>query len=89
MAVKIRLTRMGKHKRPFYRIVVADSRMPRDGRFIEILGTYDPLANPAAVNVKTEKTVDWLKKGAQMTDTIRTIFKRSGVIQQFKGVQGK
>ncbi|MBI5042393.1 MAG: 30S ribosomal protein S16 [Nitrospirae bacterium] len=89
MAVKIRLTRMGKHKRPFYRIVVADSRMPRDGRFIEILGTYDPLANPAAVNVKTEKTVDWLKKGAQMTDTIRMIFKRSGVIQQFKGVQGK
>ncbi len=89
MAVKIRLTRMGKHKRPFYRIVVADSRMPRDGRFIEILGTYDPLANPAAVNMKTEKAVDWLKKGAQMTDTIKTIFKKSGLIQQSKGVQGK
>lgn len=89
MAVKIRLTRMGKHKRPFYRIVVADSRMPRDGRFIEILGTYDPLAKPAAVDIKTEKTVGWLKKGAQMTDTIRTIFKQSGLIQQFKGVQGK
>ncbi len=89
MAVKIRLTRMGKHKRPFYRIVVADSRMPRDGRFIEILGTYDPLAKPSAVDIKTEKTIGWLKKGAQMTDTIRTIFKRSGLIQQFKGVQGK
>jgi len=89
VAVKIRLTRMGKHKRPFYRIVVADSRMPRDGRFIEILGTYDPLTNPAAVDIKTEKTVGWLKKGAQMTDTIKTIFKRSGLIQQFKGVQGK
>ncbi|MBI5182361.1 MAG: 30S ribosomal protein S16 [Nitrospirae bacterium] len=89
MAVKIRLTRMGRHKRPFYRIVVADSRMPRDGRFIEVLGTYDPLANPASVNIKAEKAVDWLKKGAQMTDTIKAIFKRSGVMQQFKGIEGK
>lgn len=65
MAVKIRLTRMGRHKRPFYRIVVADSQSPRDGKFIEILGTYDPLGKTASIQVKEEKAIHWLKKGAQ------------------------
>ncbi|MEK6680681.1 MAG: 30S ribosomal protein S16 [Nitrospirota bacterium] len=89
MAAKIRLARMGRHKRPFYRIVVADSRMPRDGRFLEVLGTYDPLANPAVADIKAEKVISWLNKGAEMTDVVRTIFKRKGVLQQFREVKGK
>ncbi len=89
MAAKIRLARMGRHKRPFYRIVVADSRMPRDGRFLEVLGTYDPLANPAAVDIKAEKIISWLNKGAEMTDVVRTIFKRNGVLQQFREIRSK
>jgi len=82
VATIIRLTRRGKHKRPFYRIVVADSRMPRDGRCLEIIGTYDPLAKPAAIQVKQERAVAWLKKGAQVSDTVRQIFKKSGLYQQ-------
>ena len=82
MAVKIRLTRIGRHKRPFYRIVVADSRMPRDGRFIEVLGTYDPLAKPAAIEIKQDRAVDWLKKGAQATDTVRNLLRKIGVLKQ-------
>lgn len=82
MAVKIRLTRIGRHKRPFYRIVVADSRMPRDGRFIEVLGTYDPMAKTAAVQIKQDRAIDWLKKGAQATDTVRHLLRKLGVLKQ-------
>lgn len=84
MATIIRLTRRGKHKRPYYRIVVADSRMPRDGRFIEILGNYDPLAKTTAVQVKQDRAVEWLKKGAQVSDTVHQLFKKTGLYQQFK-----
>ncbi len=83
MAATIRLTRIGRHKKPFYRIVVADSRKPRDGRFIEILGTYDPLAEPIAIQVKEERAIEWLKKGARPSDTVRNIFRASGVLKQF------
>ena len=75
--VKIRLRRMGAKKTPFYRIVVADSRYPRDGRFIEEIGTYNPLAEPAVVNVNAE---EWIKNGAQPTDTVRGILKKAGVL---------
>ena len=88
MAVKIRLTRMGRHKRPFYRIVVADSRMPRDGRFIEIVGTYDPLSNPAAVEIKQDRVAQWLMKGAKPTDTVRRLLRTTGVIQQDTNTKG-
>ncbi len=78
--VKIRLRRMGAKKNPYYRIIVADSRSPRDGRCIEELGTYDPLANPAAVKVDVEKTQNWIKNGAQPTDTVRGLLKKAGVL---------
>lgn len=78
--VKIRLRRMGAKKNPYYRIVVADSRSPRDGRCIEELGTYDPLANPAAINVDVEKAQNWIKNGAQPTDTVRGLLKKAGVL---------
>ena len=74
MAVKLRLKRMGAKKSPFYRIVAADSRMPRDGRFIEQLGTYDPRQNPAKVSLKKEEILKWLGNGAQPSDTVRTSF---------------
>lgn len=77
--VKIRLARHGRHKRPSYRIVVADSQSPRDGRFIEVLGTYDPLAKGAMVHVDANKAKGWLDRGAQMTDTVRHLLKRVGV----------
>ncbi|MFA6729566.1 MAG: 30S ribosomal protein S16 [Eubacteriales bacterium] len=80
MAVKIRLRRMGAKKAPFYRIVVADSRYPRDGRFIEEIGTYNPMANPTAVTIDAEKAKKWLANGAQPTDTVRYILKNNGVI---------
>ncbi|WP_419074729.1 30S ribosomal protein S16 [Ruthenibacterium lactatiformans] len=80
MAVKIRLRRMGAKKAPFYRIVVADSRYPRDGRFIEEIGTYNPLTDPASVNVNAERAQEWIKKGAQPTDTVRGILKKAGVL---------
>lgn len=80
MAVKIRLTRLGDKKSPFYRVVVADSRYPRDGRFIEILGTYNPLKEPAEININNEKAVEWIKKGAQPTDTARALLVKSGAI---------
>ena len=75
MAVKIRLRRMGAKKAPFYRIVVADSRYPRDGRFIEEIGTYDPTKNPSAINVVLEKANKWIATGAQPTDTVKKILK--------------
>ena len=78
--VKIRLRRMGAKKAPFYRVVVADSRYPRDGRFIEEIGTYDPLANPAAVTVDVEKAQQWIKNGAQPTDTVRALLKKANVL---------
>ena len=80
MAVKIRLRRMGAKKNPFYRIVVADSRYPRDGRFIEEIGTYDPLKTPADVMIDADKAKQWIANGAQPTDTVKDILKKSGVI---------
>jgi small subunit ribosomal protein S16 len=79
--VKMRLRRIGAKKAPFYRIVVADSRYPRDGRFIEEIGTYDPLANPSAVKVDAERALAWIKTGAQPTDTVRALLKKAGVLQ--------
>lgn len=81
MAVKIRLKRIGAKKNPFYRVVVADARYPRDGRFIEELGTYNPLTDPAEVKIDGEKAAKWLKDGAQPTDTVRSLLKKVGVIQ--------
>ena len=78
--VKIRLRRLGAKKAPFYRIVVADSRYPRDGRFIEEIGTYTPLTDPATVNVDADRAQEWIKKGAQPTDTVRGILKKAGVL---------
>ena len=79
MAVKIRLRRMGQKKAPFYRIVVADSRSPRDGRFIDEIGTYDPTRNPSAINVDEEAAKKWLANGAQPTETVSKIFKVAGI----------
>jgi len=80
MAVKIRLRRMGAKKSPFYRIVVADSRYPRDGRFIEELGTYNPQIDPPEIKVDTEKAKQWIANGAQPTDTVKAVLKKSGII---------
>ena len=80
MAVKIRLRRVGAKKAPFYRVVVADSRFPRDGRFIEEIGTYDPLKTPADVKIDADKAKQWIANGAQPTDTVKDILKKSGVI---------
>ena len=81
MAVKIRLKRMGAHKKPFYRVVVADSRSPRDGRFIEEIGYYNPLADPADIQIDGEKAKKWLETGAAPTDTVRALLKKSGVLE--------
>ena len=80
MAVKLRLTRIGAKKNPYYRVVVADSRFPRDGRFIEILGTYNPMVEPAEIKIDAEKAQKWIKNGAQPTDTVRALLKKSGAI---------
>lgn len=80
MAVKIRLQRRGRKKRPFYHIVVADARAPRDGRFIEKLGTYNPMTSPATIDIDRDKTFDWLMKGAQPTDTARAILRFKGIL---------
>jgi small subunit ribosomal protein S16 len=80
MAVKIRLRRMGQKKAPFYRIVVADSRSPRDGRFIEQLGHYNPMTDPAEVVIDAEKATQWIKNGAQPTDTVRALLKKQNII---------
>ena len=77
--VKIRLKRMGAHKRPFYRVVVADSRTPRDGRFIKEIGTYNPLKDPAEIKIDVEAAQKWISNGAQPTDTVRALLKKSGV----------
>ena len=78
--VKMRLTRMGQKKAPFYRVVVADSRYPRDGRFIEEVGYYNPLTNPAEVKIDAEVAKKWLANGAQPTDTVKDLLKKSGII---------
>ncbi|KRM77337.1 30S ribosomal protein S16 [Secundilactobacillus collinoides] len=83
MSVKIRLKRMGSKKRPFYRIVVADSRSPRDGRFIEKVGTYNPLAEPAVVELEEESIMNWLNNGAQPSDTVRNILSNAGIMKKF------
>lgn len=80
MAVKIRLRRMGAKKAPFYRIVVADSRFPRDGRFIEEIGYYNPLEEPSVVKVDADKAKKWIANGAQPTDTVKALFKKHGVL---------
>jgi small subunit ribosomal protein S16 len=82
MAVKIRLARHGAKKRPFYRIVVADNESPRDGRFLENVGTYNPLQDPVEVTLKTDRVQYWLQQGAIPTDTVRSILKKNGVIAQ-------
>lgn len=83
MAVKIRMTRIGRKKKPFYRIVVADSRMPRDGRYIEQLGYFDPLSNPQQLKLDEEKALEWLKKGAQPSDTVRSFLSSLGVMKKY------
>lgn len=79
MAVKIRLRRMGAHKAPFYRIVVADSRSPRDGRFIEEIGYYNPIAEPAVIKIDEEKAAKWIKNGAQPSDVVKRLFNQTGI----------
>ena len=80
MAVKIRLRRMGAKKAPFYRVVVADGRYPRDGRFIEEIGTYNPLTNPATVNIDSGLAKKWIANGAQPTDTVKALLKKQGIL---------
>ena len=87
MAVKIRLIRMGAKKNPFYRIVVADSRAARDGRFIEVIGNYDPSKQPAVVNVDEAKVLDWMNKGAQPTDTVKNLLSKQGIMAKFAEVK--
>ncbi|AGA58251.1 30S ribosomal protein S16 [Thermobacillus xylanilyticus] len=90
MAVRIRLKRMGAHKKPFYRVVVSDSRSPRDGRFIEEIGTYNPVAQPAQLNIDEEKALKWLQNGAQASDTARSLLSKAGVLKKFHELkQGK
>jgi small subunit ribosomal protein S16 len=85
VAVKLRLMRMGKTKQPTYRVVAADSRSPRNGRFIEIVGTYEPRQEPTRINVDNAKAVDWLRKGAQPTDRVKRILEQSGAWAEFQG----
>lgn len=79
--VKIRLRRMGAKRAPFYRVVVADSKYPRDGRFIDEIGTYNPMTEPAEINIDAEKAAKWLSNGAQPTDTVKDLFKKNGIIK--------
>ncbi len=83
VAVKIRLKRMGAKKNPFYRLVVADSRFPRDGRFIETLGHYDSTVEPAVIKVDEEKAISWMQKGAQPTDTVKALFSKVGIMKKW------
>lgn len=86
MAVRIRLKRMGAKKRPFYRVIVADARAPRDGRFIDTLGTYNPLTNPADVKLDSEKVRLWLSRGAQPSDPVRNLLAREGFLRSQQGI---
>lgn len=83
MAVKLRLKRMGAKQKPFYRIVAADSRFPRDGRFIETVGTYNPVSNPAEVKIDKELALKWLNNGAEPTDTVKTLLRSEGILKEF------
>ena len=83
MAVKLRLKRMGSKQKPFYRVVAADSRSPRDGRFIETVGTYNPIKQPAEINIDDEKAIKWLNNGAQPTDTVRALLSKTGVMAKY------
>ena len=83
MAVKMRLKRMGAKKAPFYRVVVADSRSPRDGKFIELIGTYNPLTTPAEIKLNEELALEWLKKGAIPTDTVKNLLSKAGIMKKF------
>ncbi len=83
MAVKLRLRRMGAKRQPFYRIVAADSRSPRDGKFIEIIGTYNPLTEPAEIKINEELVLKWLRTGAEPTETVRTLFRKTGILEKF------
>jgi len=89
MAVKIRLRRMGTKQTPFYRLVVADSRTARDGRFLESLGTYDPRENPIGLTVDGDKALHWLQRGAQPTDTVRQLLSKAGVMRRFAELRAK
>ena len=82
MSVKIRLKRIGTHKKPFYRVVIADERSPRDGRFIEMIGVYDPLKQEGGTKVDEAKALSWLKKGAVPTDTVRALLSKAGIMKQ-------
>ena len=82
MAVKIRLTRMGAKKRPSYRIVATDSRSPRDGKYLELIGFYNPLANPAEIKINEEVALKWLNNGAILTDTVKDLFKKAGIMKK-------
>ena len=83
MAVKLRLKRMGSKQKPFYRIVAADSKFPRDGRFIETVGTYNPIAKPAEIKIDKEVAIKWLNNGAQPTDTVKALLKNEGILKEF------
>ncbi|BDG48076.1 MULTISPECIES: 30S ribosomal protein S16 [Parageobacillus] len=87
MAVRIRLKRMGAKKKPFYRIVVADSRSPRDGRFIETIGTYNPLADPAEIKIDEELALKWLQNGAKPSDTVRNLLSKQGILEKFHNLK--
>ena len=89
MAVKMRLMRMGKKHSPFYRVVVIDGRAPRDGRYIDLLGRYDPREEPSVIEIDTEKAIDWLKKGAQPTEAVRKLLEISGAMSRYKVAAGK
>ncbi len=88
MAVKIRLTRMGSKKRPSYRIVATDSRKPRSGEYLELVGFYNPLVEPAEVQINEEIAIKWLKNGAQPTDTARSLLKQAGIMKKFQEEKG-
>jgi small subunit ribosomal protein S16 len=89
MAVKLRLKRMGAKQSPFYRIVAADSRSPRDGRFIEVIGTYDPIKKPAVITIDDEKALKWLNNGAQPTETVKALFKTHGINKKYADSKAK
>ena len=90
MAVKIRLKRMGAKKAPFYRVIVADSRSPRDGRFTDTIGTYNPLTTPAEIKLNEESAIKWLNNGAIPTDTVKNLFSKAGIMEKYHNLkQGK
>ena len=87
MAVKLRLLRMGAKRKPFYRIVAADSRVKRDGKYIELVGTYNPVADPAEININEEVALKWLKEGAIPTDTVKSLFNKKGINKKFHEIK--